>query len=100
LEKDELKYAYSLTKLEVGDWQLKQVSKSEILQVFESLPQYLAPHCGHPTTLPPIGLRHCQQIAAGLLTCAIGTVALGACDNLGRGKGSGVVCKGGTGFTS
>ena len=95
-----MKYAYSLTKLEVGDWQLKQVSKSEILQVFESLPQYLAPHCGHPTTLPLIGLRHCQQIAAGLLTGAIGTVALGACDNLGSGKGGGVICEGVTGVTS
>lgn len=59
-------------KVELGDWQLKQVSRVEILQVSESLPQYLAPHCGHPTTLPAIGLRHCQQIAAGLLTSATG----------------------------
>jgi len=57
-------------KVELGDWQLKQVSRVEILQVSESLPQYLAPHCGHPTTLPAIGLRHCQQIAAGLFTSA------------------------------
>ena len=57
-------------KVELGDWQLKQVSRVEILQVSESLPQYLAPHCGHPTTLPAIGLRHCQQIAAGLFASA------------------------------
>ena len=62
-------------KVELGDWQLKQVSRVEILQVSESLPQYLAPHCGHPTTLPTIGLRHCQQIAAGLLTSANGLTA-------------------------
>ena len=65
-------------KVELGDWQLKQVSRVEILQVSESLPQYLAPHCGHPTTLPAIGLRHCQQIAAGLLTSANG-LTVGTC---------------------
>lgn len=65
-------------KVELGDWQLKQVSSVEILQVSESLPQYLAPHCGHPTTLPAIGLRHCQQIAAGLLTSAAG-LTVGTC---------------------
>ena len=59
-------------KVELGDWQLKQVSRVEILQVSESLPQYLAPHCGHPTTLPAIGLRHCQQIAIGLFASATG----------------------------
>ena len=65
-------------KVELGDWQLKQVSRVEILQVSESLPQYLAPHRGHPTTLPAIGLRHCQQIAAGLLTSAAG-LTVGTC---------------------
>jgi len=64
--------AYSLMKVEAGDWQLKQVSRLEILQVSESLPQYLAPHFGHPTILPAIGLRHCQQIAAGRLASATG----------------------------
>ena len=72
------KNTYSLMKVELGDWQLKQVSRVEILQVSESLPQYLAPHCGHPTTLPAIGLRHCQQIAAGLLTSAAG-LTVGTC---------------------
>ena len=62
-------------KVELGDWQLKQVSRVEILQVSESLPQYLAPHCGHPTTLPAIGLRHCQQIAAGLLASTCDAIA-------------------------
>ena len=65
-------------KVELGDWQLKQVSRVEIVQASESLPQYLAPHCGHPTTLPAIGLRHCQQIAAGLLTSAAG-LTVGTC---------------------
>ena len=58
-------------KVEAGDWQLKHVSRLEILQDSESLPQYLAPHCGQPTTLPVIGLRHCQQIADGLLTSVL-----------------------------
>ena len=62
-------------KVELGDWQLKQVSRVEIVQVSESLPQYLAPHCGHPTTLPAIGLRHCQQIAAGFFASAAGLTA-------------------------
>ena len=86
-------------KVELGDWQLKQVSRVEILQVSESLPQYLAPHCGHPTTLPAIGLRHCQQIAAGLLTSAAGITAGTGCDSVGLGIDCGVICGAGAGTT-
>lgn len=86
-------------KVELGDWQLKQVSRVEILQVSESLPQYLAPHCGHPTTLPAIGLRHCQQIAAGLLTSATELTAGTGRDSVGLGIGCGVICGAGTGTT-
>jgi hypothetical protein len=82
-------------KDEAGDWQLKQVSRLEILQTSESLPQYLAPHCGHPTTLPAIGLRHCQQIAAGLLAATIGLTAGTGC---GLDIDCGMICGVGAGM--
>ena len=60
------KMNYSETNVETGDWQLKHASRLDSLQVSVSVPQYLAPQLGQPTTLPSTGLRHCQQIGAGV----------------------------------
>ena len=80
-------------KVEAGDWQLKHVSRLEILQDSESSPQYLAPHCGQPTTLPVIGLRHCQQIAEVLLpSVCVATAGRGDWAIAGIGCGWGILC--------
>ena len=55
--------AYSLTKVDIGDWQLRQPSRLESSQSVDVSPQYLAPHLGQPTIAPVIGFLHCQQIA-------------------------------------
>ena len=57
---------YSVTNVDTGDLQLKHVSRLDSLQVSVSVLQYLAPQLGQPTTLPKTGLRHCQQIGAGV----------------------------------